>query len=244
MPKFINTFTFRRTVMKVVRKDVVSLCVALGYKAAAKWNKARMERKLQEIAELGKDADLKVEEGTEDEEKLNKLLESLIKAKGVVDIIVEDDDEEEAEEEDKALVKEAEEEEEAEEEDKAPVKEKKTKKGKKAKKEAEEEEEEAEEPEDEAEEEEDKVPVKAKKEKKVKKEKKAKREGPSNKEQVYKMYLKIEDRKEQSPKKLAVEFNKVVTGVQLNTIAIWVSMWNKGKGLPACAKNKAKKEED
>jgi len=233
--------------MKVVRKDLVSLCVALGYKAAAKWNKARMERKLQEIAELGKDADLKVEEGTEDEEKLNKLLESLIKAKGAVDIIVEDDDEEEAEEEDKAPVKEAEEEEEEEEEaeeaeDEAPAKEKKAKKGKKAKKEAEEEAED--EAEEEAGEEEDKVPVKAKKEKKVKKEKKAKREGPSNKEQVYKMYLKIEDRKEQSPKKLAVEFNKVVTGVQLNTIAIWVSMWNKGKGLPACAKNKAKKEED
>jgi len=128
--------------MRVVREEVVSLCVALGYKAAAKRNKSRMERKLQEIAELGKDAELEVEEGTEDGEKLNKLLKGIIKAKGNVEITMDGDgEEEEVEKEVKKSVKkekEADEEEvegeeevaegeETEEEEETEVKEDKTK---------------------------------------------------------------------------------------------------------------------
>jgi hypothetical protein len=86
--------------MKVLRDDLVKMFVACGYKAAGKWNKVRMERKLKELVALGSDSDLAVEEGTEDEEKLNKIIKGVIKAKGVVEIMMEEEaPEEEAPEE-------------------------------------------------------------------------------------------------------------------------------------------------
>ena len=90
--------------MKVLRDDLVKMFVACGYKAAGKWNKVRMERKLKELVALGSDSDLAVEEGTEDEEKLNKIIKGVIKAKGVVEIMMEEEaPEEEAPEEEEEI---------------------------------------------------------------------------------------------------------------------------------------------
>lgn len=61
------------------------------------------------------------------------------------------------------------------------------------------------------------------------------RTGPSNKEVVYKLYLK--DPKTAAEK--AEQFHKAVKeAVKLTTIRSWISMWSHGKGLPACANKK------
>jgi len=119
--------------MKVLRDDLVKMFVACGYKAAGKWNKVRMERKLKELVALGSDSDLAVEEGTEDEEKLNKIIKGVIKAKGVVEIMMEEEAPEEEAPEEEAPEEEAPEEEAPEEEEEIkPAKPKKAVKSEKA----------------------------------------------------------------------------------------------------------------
>jgi hypothetical protein len=56
---------------------------------------------------------------------------------------------------------------------------------------------------------------------------------PSNKERVYKLYLKST---EKSPKEAEDLMAKAKVDVKLNTVRGWISAWNNGKNLPGCAK--------
>jgi len=109
--------------MKVLREDVISLATALGYKNATKWDKKRMTRKLAEVVGLAKESEIEVEEGTEDEEKLNALLAAMAASEEEVEIVtdpaeadeikvvdeVDDDEDDDEDEDDEAEDDEAEE---------------------------------------------------------------------------------------------------------------------------------------
>lgn len=69
--------------MRVLRDKVVKMCELLGYKTAAKWNKAKMQEKLIEIAGLA--ADDKV--SCDDDEAAQELLDSIKVNKGKVDVV-------------------------------------------------------------------------------------------------------------------------------------------------------------
>jgi outer membrane biosynthesis protein TonB len=130
--------------MQMLREDMVAMAEALGFAAAAKWSKQRMTEKLVEIAELAGGEGQKIE----DDPKLDKLLQQVIEAKGVVEVVQKLDESEEDEtdekdepEEDEEQEDEEEDEEEAEdkpepddeEDETVPVKKPKEKKVKKAK---------------------------------------------------------------------------------------------------------------
>lgn len=67
--------------MQILRDDVVKLCVALGFKAAAQWNKPKLMAKLKDIVELGRDGiDL-------NDAKLEKTLKTIVDANGDVDVV-------------------------------------------------------------------------------------------------------------------------------------------------------------
>ncbi len=85
--------------MKVLRSDVVALAENLGYKAAGKWNAARMEEKLISLAEL--DPEGEEAQALEDPAQV-KLLLGIVECKGVVEVVskVSELDEEEAVEDD------------------------------------------------------------------------------------------------------------------------------------------------
>lgn len=68
---------------------------------------------------------------------------------------------------------------------------------------------------------------------KAPKAKKEKEGGPSNKEQVYRLWEKSKDK---SPAKSEEYHKKVGESVKLATIKSWISAWNRGDNLPACAK--------
>ncbi len=59
--------------------------------------------------------------------------------------------------------------------------------------------------------------------------------GPSNKEQVWKMYEKVSN-KDKAGEKADEWFEKVNKQVKVTTIRGWISAWNRGQNLPGCAK--------
>lgn len=89
--------------MKALRADLVKMAEALGFRTAGKWNRAKMEEKLVEIAAM---EDVAIE----DDDDLAKLLKQVVKAGGKVvvckdaaEMNAEDDDEAEASESDDDL---------------------------------------------------------------------------------------------------------------------------------------------
>lgn len=116
--------------MKVLRSKVVELAENLGYKAAGKWNKTRMEEKLLSLAEL--DPEGEEIEALEDPEQA-KLLKSIIECEGVVDVVSHESELAEDATEGASEEGEAELEEEAEEEEPAKVEKKTEKKAPKPK---------------------------------------------------------------------------------------------------------------
>jgi hypothetical protein len=76
--------------LTVLRADVIALCVGLGYKTAASWNKKRMNGKLKDLAELvSDDPTVAVGEDVEDHQRLNGLLKRIGEAGGVVEVVQE-----------------------------------------------------------------------------------------------------------------------------------------------------------
>ena len=78
--------------MQILRDDAVAMCVGLDYATAGSWNRKKMRKMLKQIAELGGDSELEVEEGTEDAERLNALLAGVIEAGGDVEVVRELDE--------------------------------------------------------------------------------------------------------------------------------------------------------
>lgn len=72
--------------VQITRADAVALCVALGYKAASKWNKQRMLDKLKELSQMAREAGFRVPKDEDDAERLNKLLRKIVDEKGEVEI--------------------------------------------------------------------------------------------------------------------------------------------------------------
>jgi len=80
-----------------------------------------------------------------------------------------------------------------------------------------------------------KAPAAAKPAKVAKKDKVAKSDtvrGPSNKEQVYKAWLKNKDKSAKNAEEYA---NAVNQAVKVSTIRGWISAWGRGDNLPSCA---------
>ena len=73
--------------MQVLRTDAVSICEEMGFSAAGKWNKDRMQQKLVSVAQTAADSDYKVAD-----ERLNGILQEIIKLEGKVDVVKELDD--------------------------------------------------------------------------------------------------------------------------------------------------------
>jgi len=80
--------------MKIVRKDAITICMALGYATASKWKKDRMNMKMKQIAELAADG-LELEKDSIDGPKELKWLNGILKAMGQAEeilVVLEDDD--------------------------------------------------------------------------------------------------------------------------------------------------------
>lgn len=72
-------------------------------------------------------------------------------------------------------------------------------------------------------------------EKKTPKARQPRASGPSNKEQVWKLYEKVSN-KDKAGEKAEDWYKEINKGVKLNTIRGWISAWNRGQNLPGCAK--------
>ncbi len=70
--------------MKISQDDVVDVCVALGFPTAGSWSKKRMTRKLKDIAKMGTENGLEVE----DDERLDSILQAIVQANGEVEIVI------------------------------------------------------------------------------------------------------------------------------------------------------------
>jgi hypothetical protein len=70
---------------------------------------------------------------------------------------------------------------------------------------------------------------------KEKKDRKPREGGPSNKEQVWKLYQKVGN-KDKASEKAETWFKEIKEAVKLTTIRGWIGDWNRGKNLPGCAK--------
>lgn len=79
--------------VQITRADAVALCVALGYKAASKWNKQRMLDKLKELSQMAREAGFRVPNDEDDAARLNKLLRKIVDEKGEVEISQKADEE-------------------------------------------------------------------------------------------------------------------------------------------------------
>ena len=72
-------------VVTITRNDAVTLCVALGFKTAGKWNKQRMLDKLSDLSKMANDDGIEVDsDEVKDAERLNKILSKIAKADEVV----------------------------------------------------------------------------------------------------------------------------------------------------------------
>ncbi len=80
--------------VKVLRDEVVELCESLGFATAGKWDKAKTQKKLVDVAELAEAGEVEVED-----ERLAKLLAVIVDAKGAVEVVKELPEEETVEEE-------------------------------------------------------------------------------------------------------------------------------------------------
>jgi len=118
--------------MLITRDDAVAICVGTGFKAAKTWNKARLTKKMQEMATDAAYADFEVDKEIitdEDEaDRLNGLLAEMRDSGSEIEVVKElpqdaeeaeeaDDESEESEDEDEAEDEEAEEDEDEEESD-------------------------------------------------------------------------------------------------------------------------------
>jgi len=87
---------------KLVRKDVVELCEALGFSTASSWNRKRMRSKLRDLAEMfeDNDTDISVPDDHPEADRLNELLSKIAEIGGDVKLVEKDDgpEEESAEE--------------------------------------------------------------------------------------------------------------------------------------------------
>lgn len=68
--------------MKISRDDLTAIFLELGFKTAGQWNKTKTRRKLKDIAEMGVDGEVEVE----DDERLNEIFQVIVANKGDVEI--------------------------------------------------------------------------------------------------------------------------------------------------------------
>lgn len=199
--------------MKLERSKAVSLFEALGFPAAGKWDRKRMNKKVAGLPALVKsmESEQAVELGDADLDEVLGQIVAAVEAEEGIELLR--DDQVAAS-------------------DKAPNDEDKVDEALEPDEPADESVEEATdavvtEPVEEAPKDE-----KAKKVKKVKA--KAADKGTSNKERVFRLWEASDDK----TAALAETFQKEAEAeVKLSTIKAWINQWNGGKNLPACAKS-------
>jgi len=81
---------------KLVRKEVVELCEALGFSTASSWNRKRMRSKLRDLAEMleDNDTDISVPDDHPEADRLNDLLSKISGTGGDVKLVEKDDEDE------------------------------------------------------------------------------------------------------------------------------------------------------
>lgn len=195
--------------MKLERSKAVSLFEALGFPAAGKWDRKRMNKKVAGLPALVKsmESEQAVELGDADLDEILGQIVAAVEAEEGIELLRDDQAAEavkvpdDADKVDEAL----ESDKSAEEATDAVVTE----------------------------------PVEeAPKDEKVKKVKKVKAKAadkdPSNKERVFRLWEASDDK----TAALAETFQKEAEAeVKLSTIKAWINQWNGGKNLPACAKS-------